>query len=118
VFGGAKRLVQWIPAFAGMTGEADVRAMRLSCSEYSLVTMTMSVYESRAHRVSPDGDSDVGSGGLLHFFRFVVLSGAVGGKDDLQRSQTIEPTCACRYALGHTAQEVSQHQRVHVLPQV
>ena len=42
----------------------------------------------------------------------------VAGKDDLQRSQAIEPTCARRYTLGHTAQEVRQHQRVHILPHV
>jgi hypothetical protein len=59
-----------------------------------------------------------GLGRLLHSFRFAVFGGAVGGKDDLQRSQAIEPTRARRYALGHTAQEILQHQRVHVLPRV
>src|ERR687898_283677 len=99
-------------------GHRAASALHISCSWYSLVTMTKRVYESRAQRVSPDGDSNEGSGRPLHLLRFVVFSGAVGGQDDLERPQAVEPARARWFAFGRAAQEVCQHQRVHVLTHV
>jgi hypothetical protein len=83
VIEGVEILVQWIPAFAGMTGEkAGIRALRISCW-YLLFTITKRVYVYRARRVSQDGASPAVSGRSVHLFWIVVLSGAVGGQDDL-----------------------------------
>src|SRR5215211_8886709 len=57
---------------------------------------------------------ELGSGRSLHFLRFVVLCGAVRGKDDLQGTQAIEPARARRLAFGHAAEELREHERVHV----
>src|SRR5215217_81457 len=108
---------------AAHTGLRTVRhratgALRISCSWHSLVTITKSIYAPRAHRVSPDGASNAGSGRPLHLLRFVVLSGAVGGQDDLERPQAIEPARARRLVFGHAAQEIRQHERVHILSHV
>ena len=106
---GVEILVQWIPAFARMTKEV---------AEMSRITIAKRIYASRAHRVSADSISKAGSGRLLHLFRFVIFSGAVRGQDDLERPQAIEPARARRLTRGHTAQEIRQHQRVHVLTHV
>jgi hypothetical protein len=93
-------------------------ALRIPCSLHSLVTITKRVYASSAHKVSPDGAWNAGSGRPLHLLRFVVLSGAVGGQDDLERTQAIESTRARRVVFGHAAQEIRQHERVHVFSHV
>jgi hypothetical protein len=105
-------VIMRIPYHTGLrTGShRATRAPRISFSWYSLVTITKRVYESLAHRVSPEG----GSGRLLHLFRFVVLSGTVCGQDDLEGPQAIESARARRVVFGHAAQEICQHQRVHV----
>src|SRR5215210_2386108 len=92
-----------------MTGEA-VASMR--------ITITNRVYESGAYRVSPDGISKAGSGRSLYLLGFVIFSGAVCGQDDLEGTQTVEPARARRFAFGDAAQEVCEHERVHVLSRV
>jgi hypothetical protein len=116
---GADILPQWITACAGMTREeAAMTNALLLTSKGNEITITKRVYESRAHRVSQDGHVEGGSGPPLYLLRFVVHSGTVCGQDNFERPQAIEAARARRFTLGHAAQEIRQHERVHVLTHV
>jgi hypothetical protein len=119
VVGSAEILPKWIPSCAGMTrDEAAMTNALVLASKGNEITITKRVYESPAHRVSQDGHIEGGSGPPLYLLRFVVLSGTVCGQDNFERPQAIEAARPRRFTLGHAAQEIRQHERVHVLTRV
>ena len=83
--------------------EADIRATRPSCSEYSLVNHNNECIRVLCPQGFAERHLEGGSRRSLHLFRFVVLCGAVGGQDDLERTQAIEPARARGVVFGHAA---------------